>query len=131
MLQRILRSLLGAGVKGTERGGVYLEVAASADDVELRVRDTGAGLDPSVLPYVFTGFHDAGPARDRSSVELALAKRLAEMLGGSLDVDSAPGRGTAFTLRVPRAPAPPALASGDGAAYAAGVAPGETDGGAR
>jgi PAS domain S-box-containing protein len=119
-LQRILRTLIDAGLKATNRGGVYLHVSATAADVELRVRDTGVGLDPAVLPYLFSGFHDAGWARDRSSVELALAKRLAEMLGGALHVESAPGQGTTFTLHLPLAPGP-GPAAGDGAAYAVGA----------
>ncbi|HLA64236.1 MAG TPA: PAS domain S-box protein [Rhodothermales bacterium] len=109
-LQRILRTLIGSGLNATERGGVTLDVGATDDDVTLHVHDTSAGFEPAVLPYLFSGFHDAGWASDRSSVELALVKRLAEMLGGSLHVESAPGQGTTFTLRLPRAPAPTAQA---------------------
>jgi signal transduction histidine kinase len=98
-LQQILWNLLSNAVKFTGRGGkvqVHLERVNS--HVEVSVSDTGIGIDPRFLPYVFERFSqaDAGIARERGGLGLGLsiAKQLTEMHGGTLRPPvTAPDRG--------------------------------------
>jgi signal transduction histidine kinase len=90
-----------------------LEAGAAA----LTVRDAGAGIDPADLPHVFEPFYRADEARRRglagAGLGLAVARRIADALGGTLGVESQPGQGSCFTLLLPVAPneAAPAVAT--------------------
>lgn len=102
-----LDNLLANAIAYTESGGV--EIVLSADDavVTLRVEDTGVGIPAEHLPRIFERFYRVDGARSRASggtgLGLALVKHVTERSGGSVDVDSEVGRGSAFTLRLPRA----------------------------
>jgi signal transduction histidine kinase len=122
MLTRILRNLLSNSLKFTDRGEVRLEVRAEASDWLLfTVTDTGVGIAEDQQAKVFEEFYQvAGPhQRDRAGTGLGLpyARRLAELLGGSLTLHSQPELGTSVSLRLPAAaPLParlPALLSAD------------------
>jgi CheY-like chemotaxis protein len=94
-------------VKFTPRGGrvdAYVEHAGA--NVEVRVQDTGEGIEPQFLPYVFDRFRqaDASSARRHGGLGLGLSivKQLVELHGGEVDVESeGHGRGTTFTVRLP------------------------------
>jgi heavy metal sensor kinase len=77
----------------------------------LTVADTGVGIGPEHLPHVFERFYRADPSRSRASggqgLGLAISKAIVEAHGGSLEISSAPGAGTTFTLRL-SLPAPDA-----------------------
>lgn len=76
--------------------------AARGDQLVLQVRDDGCGIAPELLPQVFDPFTTTARNRGGTGLGLHLAHQLAtEMLGGSLSVDSTPGQGTCFTLRMP------------------------------
>jgi CheY-like chemotaxis protein len=106
-LQQILWNLLSNAVKFTKRGGktqVRLERVNS--HIELTVSDTGIGIAPEFLPYVFERFRqaDAGSTRERGGLGLGLsiARQLTEMHGGTIDVASAGlGHGTTFRVNIP------------------------------
>ena len=76
----------------------------------LRVRDTGIGIAPGDLPHIYDRFWRADPARSRTSARpgaglgLAISKWTAEAHGGAIEVQSRPGKGTTFTVRLPLAP---------------------------
>jgi signal transduction histidine kinase/DNA-binding response OmpR family regulator len=114
-LEQILSNLLNNAAKYTEPGGrIALEVAREGDDAVVRVRDTGIGIAPELLPRVFDLFTQADRSLDRSQgglgIGLTLVRRLVEMHGGSVSVSSAGvGRGSEFVVRLP-------LAAGDEAA---------------
>jgi signal transduction histidine kinase len=113
MLTRILRNLLSNSLKFTDRGEVGLEVREeTAGRLVFTVRDTGVGIPPDQHAKVFEEFYQVpGPhQRGRSGTGLGLpyARRLAGLLGGILTLDSAPGRGTLVSLRLPSAPPPDA-----------------------
>ena len=108
-LRRILLALLDNAVKFTEPGG-RLHLAALQDeagDILLRVSDTGIGMAPEDIPRAFEPFTQLDSALSRrfggSGLGLHLARLLAEAMGASLAIDSAPARGTTATLRLPRA----------------------------
>jgi signal transduction histidine kinase len=111
-LDQILTNLLGNAVKYTEPGGrIWLTVEREGTEAVIRVRDTGVGIDPPLLPQIFDMFHqiEASEARSQGGlgIGLALVKHLVEAHGGTVTARSAgEGHGTEFVVRLPlRAPA--------------------------
>lgn len=103
---QIVANLLDNAAKYTPDGGdIALDVHIEADTVVARISDTGVGIAPDMLERVFDPFVQIGRALDRSQggvgLGLALVRRLAEMHGGSITLESQPGRGTQATLRLP------------------------------
>ncbi len=105
-VRQILLNLLSNAIKFTDRGEVVLTVRAAGPDIRLAVRDTGIGIPAHALSELFQEFHqlEAGDGRryDGTGVGLALSRRLARALGGEIDVRSAEGEGSTFTLVLPR-----------------------------
>ncbi len=104
---QILVNLLSNAIKFTPDGGsVTLHVAPTDKGVELTVADTGIGIPAEAVPHVFDEFYqvDGSPMREHGGVGLGLAlvKRLALALGGSVTVESEVDRGTKFRVRLPR-----------------------------
>jgi signal transduction histidine kinase len=110
LLTQVLRNLLTNGLKFTERGEVRLRAdwPAGGDRVELTVSDTGIGIPAELHERVFEEFYQVpGPSQARvagTGLGLPYARRLAQVLGGSLRVASTPGQGSAFTVDLPLAP---------------------------
>ena len=129
-LKQILSNLVGNAVKFTEIGGVDVAVSYSESGGQLRfaVRDTGIGIAPEAIDRLFRPFHQADTTTTRrfggTGLGLSICRRLAEMLGGRVTVESAEGRGSVFTLEIDAqgvgglsaSPAPGASADGRGAA---------------
>jgi two-component system, OmpR family, sensor histidine kinase BaeS len=103
----VLANLLANAVRHTPRGGsVTAAVEPSAAGVAFTVADTGSGIDPTDLPYVFDRFvksADSGGA----GLGLAIARSLVQAHGGSITADSRPGRGTTMRFVLPLAPIRP------------------------
>jgi signal transduction histidine kinase/CheY-like chemotaxis protein len=119
-LAQILANLLSNAAKYTPQGGeVTVRVRAVDEEppgVEVVVSDTGAGIEPEILPQIFEPFAQADRSLDRSrgglGLGLALAKGLAELHGGTIRARSdGPGRGAEFVVRLPRLAAEVALPS--------------------
>jgi PAS domain S-box-containing protein len=110
-LHRILYNLIGNAIKFTAEGGVTVELEADGADAVLRVRDTGIGIAPRFLPHLFEHFKQESTGFDRShegtGLGLAITKRLVELTGGTIAVESVKGQGSTFTVRLPRFEAPP------------------------
>jgi signal transduction histidine kinase len=106
-VRQILGHLLGNAVKFTRGGQVWLRVDAEASAIVITVEDTGIGIAADKLEQIFEPFTQVDGSftrrHDGTGLGLAICRRLCDLMGGSLTVRSAPGRGTAFTLRLPRA----------------------------
>ena len=124
--EQVLVNLLGNAAKYTKPGGaVFLSAELAGRDVVIRVRDTGVGIEPEMLPRIFTLFAQVNTALDRTEsglgIGLALVKNLVELHGGTVEAHSAGlGQGSEFIVRlparsVPRKDLPPHLASADAA----------------
>jgi signal transduction histidine kinase len=105
LLHNVLSNLLSNAVRYTERGGILVACRRRAGDVEMLVFDTGIGIAPDQLSSIFREFYQIGnAARDREQglgLGLAIVQRTASLLGASVQVSSAPGRGSLFSLRLP------------------------------
>ena len=107
MLKRILQNLLANSVQYTEQGGVLLAARRRGDTIRIEVWDTGPGIAASEQKKIFEEFH-RGAAAERShaggfGIGLAIILRMADALGHKIDLCSRPGRGTRFSIVVPRA----------------------------
>jgi signal transduction histidine kinase len=107
---QIITNLVANGVKFTQPGGaVWVNVEAEGEHVKISVRDTGIGIDPDFLPYVFDRFRqaDASPTRSHSGLGMGLAivRDLVRLHGGRIDVYSAGlNQGAVFVIRLPLVP---------------------------
>ncbi len=105
---QVLGNLLGNAVKFTPDGGL-LTVGARVHPGEMRlwVQDTGTGIQPEQLPYVFERFWQAKDAESRGTgLGLCIAKGIVEAHGGRIWAESEPGRGSRFTFTLPATPPP-------------------------
>jgi signal transduction histidine kinase len=105
-LRQILYNLISNAVKFTNRGGmVRIRARSDGERVSIAVVDTGIGIDPEDLSRLYRSFEQLTlPSGDRpggTGLGLALTKRLVEMHGGTIDVESELGTGTTFTVRIP------------------------------
>ncbi|RKY02041.1 hypothetical protein DRP77_08580 [Candidatus Poribacteria bacterium] len=102
-VRRILLNLLSNAVKFTERGYVEVRCGPSEEGewVEISVRDTGVGIREEDLPKLFQDFVQLRPGTEGHGLGLSISKRLAALLGGDIEVESEPGVGSRFTLKIP------------------------------
>ncbi|NNF57150.1 MAG: HAMP domain-containing protein [Rhodothermaceae bacterium] len=107
LIERVLTNLLDNALRYTPEGGT-VEVRPVDDGamVCVEVADTGVGISPEVLPHVFERFVRADASRSRAQGDgaglgLAIAKRIVDLHGGAIKVESEPGVGTTFTFGLP------------------------------
>lgn len=109
-LRQILLNLLNNAIKFTERGQVVMGLQTFKDDqptprFEFAIKDTGIGMTPSVLSKLFQRFYQADASLSRqfsgAGLGLEISQSLANLLGGDIQVQSQPGLGSTFVLRLP------------------------------
>ncbi len=105
-LEQVLVNLLTNAAKYTDkRGKIWLSAEHVGDECVLRVRDTGVGITPELLPCIFDLFTQAERSLDRSQgglgIGLALVQRLTELHGGRVEVHSTLTKGSEFVVRLP------------------------------
>lgn len=125
-VEQILLNLLSNAIKFTQEGEVVLSARLSDDGraVVLQVRDTGIGISAEDRPVLFQPFQQletrlARPA-EGTGLGLAICKRLTELMGGEIHLDSQPGRGSTFTVVLPLHGKAPAPVASDGASTSPG-----------
>lgn len=108
---RILVNLISNAIKFTETGGVSVDVALEASTtpvLRIAVRDTGIGIAADALQNLFMPFEQADNTTSRkfggTGLGLSISRHLAQLMAGDLDVESTPGEGSCFTLRLPTGP---------------------------
>lgn len=106
-LSQILRNFISNAIKFTERGEVRVSAALDGDDrIAFTVRDTGVGISTEDFGRIFDEYAQVdNPLQGRTKgtgLGLPLSKRLTELLGGTITVESTPGEGSAFTVTLPR-----------------------------
>ncbi len=105
-IEQILKNLLSNALKFTERGEVSLDVTAHDSWVRFRVRDSGIGIAEDQRAIIFEAFRQANGGSNRkyggTGLGLSISRDLAKLLGGELTVESELGRGSTFTLTLPR-----------------------------
>ena len=105
LVEQILRNLVSNAVKYTREGEVRLRCLQEAALVRIEVLDTGVGIPPDQLPYIYDEFYQVGvPAnssRDGYGLGLSIVQRLVKLLALKLDVSSEVGKGSVFSLALP------------------------------
>jgi signal transduction histidine kinase/ActR/RegA family two-component response regulator len=104
-LSQVVSNLVSNAVKFTTEGSVTVDAHWAAGELTLVVRDTGIGIEPSVLPRLFKPFMQADDSMTRqyggTGLGLAIVHQIVAQMGGRVDVASEPGAGSTFTVRVP------------------------------
>ncbi|HAO94403.1 MAG: hypothetical protein A2X93_05870 [Deltaproteobacteria bacterium GWC2_56_8] len=107
-ISQLFSNLMDNAIKYTPRGGtVKLSLSDEDGRAVFRVMDTGVGISKEDAPYIFDRFYRVDKARSRdvggAGLGLSICKGIAEAHGGTLEVESAPSRGSTFTLKLPLA----------------------------
>lgn len=115
-LEQVIVNLLTNAAKYTDEGGqIFLTVTREDNDCILKVRDTGVGISPALLPHIFELFTQADRSLDRSQgglgIGLALVQRLIQLHGGTVEAFSREGQGSEFVVKLPGVMAPTFSAS--------------------
>jgi len=104
-LTQVLLNIVGNAIKFTEQGTVEISAVAMDDIFEIAIRDTGPGIVPNDRTRIFDAFHQVDNSTTRSKggtgLGLSISKRLIEMHGGTIVVESEVGVGSTFVLRMP------------------------------
>ena len=109
-LSQVLGNLMSNALRHTPPGGTIAVTAEAAPQgARLAISDTGEGIPSEDLPYVFDRFWRGDRSRSHargagSGLGLAIARQLVQAHGGTIQVESQPGRGTAFTILLPAGP---------------------------
>jgi signal transduction histidine kinase len=103
-VRQIVSNVIGNAVKYTEAGHVFVRVDALPEEVSLRVTDTGPGIAQAEHEAIFQEYWQSSDARLRragTGLGLAITRRLAEMHGGRVELESELGRGSTFRIVLP------------------------------
>lgn len=106
-LKHILQNLINNAIKFTDKGRVTVSVRLlpGANGVEFQVADTGIGIPEEMLPMIFEKFRQVDSSETRAyggvGLGLYIVKKFTEMLGGNVEVESEPGKGSTFTVTIP------------------------------
>ena len=114
-MRQVLLNLLSNAAKFTEKGEVRLSVRRNGTEIFYEVRDSGIGMTPEQLAKLFEAFAQAEKSTSKrfggTGLGLAISRQFCRLMGGDITVTSEPGKGTAFTVRVPVQVAEPSPAA--------------------
>jgi signal transduction histidine kinase len=104
-LKHVLQNLINNAIKFTENGSVTISARCISDVIEFKVKDTGIGMPPDMLPSIFQMFRQLDSSNTRSyggsGVGLYIVKKFVDLLGGKIEVESVLGEGSTFTVTLP------------------------------
>ncbi|MBC2665133.1 PAS-domain containing protein [Novosphingobium flavum] len=125
LLRRVLQNFVSNAIRYTEAGRVSVEVTAEGGDIAVTVRDTGPGIARQDREEIFEEFRRVGRTRKipGKGLGLAIVRRVSAMLGHEIGLESAPGQGSAFSVRLPMAE--PIMAADEPAAASVRAAAGD------
>lgn len=113
-IERMITNLIANSIKYTLPGGViYLTTRPESEKVVFTIQDTGIGISPKALPFIFERFYRSDEAKhtaDGTGLGLAIVKEIVARHDGTIDVESAPESGTLFTITLPAATGGPSSA---------------------
>ncbi len=116
-LRQVLVNILGNAVKFTDDGEVSLRLTVTEDDLRFDISDTGVGIKREDMAFLFQPFRQIDTTRDRkvkgTGLGLSISKNIVELMGGTISAESEPGRGSVFTVVVPKREASLADLAGD------------------
>jgi hypothetical protein len=100
----MIRNLMSNAVRYTDRGRILLGCRRAGDNVRIEVWDSGVGITEDQLPHIFREYYHGtgGAERGGFGLGLAIVKRLGEILDHRVEVRTTPGKGTRFSIVVPR-----------------------------
>jgi PAS domain S-box-containing protein len=106
-LGQVVMNLALNAIQAMEAGGGEIRIATSLSDgaIQLEIQDTGCGIPPEHLARIYEPFFTTKPPGKGTGLGLFITHRIVTDLGGTIQVRSEPGRGTTFTVRLPRRPA--------------------------
>jgi signal transduction histidine kinase/DNA-binding response OmpR family regulator len=108
-LRQVLTNLVNNAIKFTPRGEIVVDIRRDTDDrIGFTIADTGIGIEPDVLANLFQPFQQADSSTTRkfggTGLGLAIVRQLSALMGGTVNVDSTPGKGTTFRFALPLEP---------------------------
>jgi two-component system phosphate regulon sensor histidine kinase PhoR len=107
-LEQVFINLVANAVKYTEQGGITVTLTQEGSDALAIVEDTGIGISEEHLPRIFERFYVVDKSRSRhvggTGLGLSIVKHIVLLHNGSVEVESSPGRGTRFTVKLPASP---------------------------
>ena len=104
LLRRVLQNFVSNAIRYTDEGSVSIEIAKADQFVTVTVRDTGPGIAEADREEIFEEFRRVGKTQriPGKGLGLAIVRRVTTMLGHEIELDTAPGKGSAFSIRLPR-----------------------------
>jgi len=103
-LRQVVMNLLGNAAKFTDEGSITVSLRPTDSGAELQVADTGVGIPPGDLPHIFDEFRQVerqgGEQTEGTGLGLSIARKIVELLGGTIGAESDIGAGTTFTVRI-------------------------------
>jgi two-component system NtrC family sensor kinase len=106
--QVFMNLLVNAAQAIVERGKITISTRSDGNEVEIAIADTGKGIQPDVLPKIFNPFFTTKPVGKGTGLGLSVSYGIVRDHGGRIDVESEPGKGTTFTIRLPATRSRPA-----------------------
>lgn len=101
-LNQVFLNLINNAAQAMDDGGsITIETLAQTDGVHIRFTDTGCGMDQATIQRIFEPFFTTKPVGKGTGLGMSIVFRIIEDHGGTIDVDSTPGQGTTFTIRLP------------------------------
>lgn len=100
-LNQIFVNLIGNSLKFTDEGSIDIDVSKEADEYVFTISDTGKGMDESTCTTLFDAFVQGDHSRGGTGLGMVISRKYLELMNGIINVESEPGKGTCFTLRIP------------------------------